>query len=400
MELSIHLWLEYLLRFAHLVAGISWIGSSFYFIWLDSAFTPPEKPRPNVDGEVFMVHGGFYYQVDKKKIAPGELPKVLHWFKWEATLTWITGFLLLGVVYYLRGASLLIDPAIASWTQTQAIALSLGLVIGSWLLYDLLWHPAWIEKPGMKKLSAVLTLLFFGALIHLNTRLFSGRGAFIQTGAVFGSLMLFNVWIRILPGQRKMLADAEAGQVPDYSLGLKSKTRSVHNTYFIFPVLFIMLSNHYSTITNHASNAWLLILLSVTGALTRHAMVTRNPRERWVLLPALVGLAALISWTRVESAASPADTRTGSAGPVSFSQVQAIIQNRCISCHAVQPRDELFKIAPNGVLLETENQILAQRERIYQRVVVEKTMPFQNKSGISDEERAILGRWYQQTAPR
>ena len=393
MGFSLQLWIEYLLRFSHLVAGIAWIGSSFYFIWLDSAFTPPEQPRRNVEGELFMVHGGFYYQVEKRKIFPGELPKVLHWFKWEATLTWITGFLLLIVLYYLRGASLLIDPTVHSWTHGQAVLASLGLLVGSWLVYDTLWHPEWMRS---KPLNTILSIFFFTGIIYLNTRLFSGRGAFIQTGAMFGSMMLLNVWVRILPGQRKMIREAQAGQVPDYSVSLKAKTRSVHNTYFIFPVLFIMLSNHYSSITHHPQNWLLLICLSVSGALTRHAMVTQKPLERLTLIPAAIGLATLVMMTRMES--SPASTpATADLPPVRYEQVHAILQNRCVSCHSTQPRDDLFKIAPNGILLETEAQATAVRERIYQRVVLEKTMPFQNKTGITDAERELLGRWYHQT---
>ncbi len=389
MEFSFQLWLEYLIRFSHLVAGIAWIGSSFYFIWLDSAFTPPEKPRHNVDGEVFMVHGGFYYQVDKKKIYPGELPKVLHWFKWEATLTWITGFLLLIVLYYLKGAALLIDTSVSSLSQGQAIGLSAGILTASWLIYDLIWHPTWMKN---KTLSTVLSVFFFTGLIFLNTRIFSGRGAFIQTGAIFGTMMILNVWVRILPGQKKMLRDAEEGRVPDYSIGLKSKTRSVHNTYFIFPVLFVMLSNHYSAITQHPLNWLLLLILSVAGALTRHAMVTKNPVERFTLIPAAFGLVALVWMTRAEG---PALSELSALPPVSTQQVHTLVQQKCVSCHASQPTDDLFKIAPAGAVFETEAQILTYQDKIYQRVVIEKNMPFANKTGLTDEERAVFARWYQ-----
>ncbi|MBU6375914.1 MAG: urate hydroxylase PuuD [Bdellovibrionales bacterium] len=392
MEFSFNLWLEYLIRFAHVVAGIAWIGSSFYFIWLDGAFTAPEKPRHNVDGEVFMVHGGFYYQVEKKKIAPGELPKTLHWFKWEATLTWITGILLLVVVYYLNGASLLIDPTVLRLNQLQAVGMSVGILIASWLIYDLLWHPRLVQKDSAKRVVTALTAVFFAGLIYLNTKIFSGRGAFIQTGAIFGSMMLFNVWVRILPGQRKMLADAEAGRVPDYSLGLKSKTRSVHNTYFIFPVLLIMLSNHYSGVTGHPLNWLLLIVLSVSGALARHAMVTKNPLERLTLVPATVGLMALVWMTRVEV---PVAVDVSALPPVSTQEIHALVQDRCVSCHSNKPTDDIFKIAPAGAVFETEDQILSYKDKIYNRVVVLKNMPFTNKTGLTEEERAKFHRWYQ-----
>ncbi|MGE3975258.1 MAG: urate hydroxylase PuuD [Bdellovibrionales bacterium] len=387
MGTSVDLWIEYLLRFSHLVAGIAWIGSSFYFIWLDSSFLPPEKPRKNVEGELYMVHGGFYYQVEKRKIYPGELPKILHWFKWEATLTWVTGFLLLIFLYYLRGASLLIDHQVHPWTQGQAVALSLAIIAGSWLMYDFIWNERFMKS---KAVSVVLSIFFFAGMIFLNTSLFSGRGAFIQVGAIFGSMMLLNVWVRILPGQSKMIKEAQAGQVPDYSVSLKSKTRSVHNTYFTFPVLFIMLSNHYPSIYNHTHNWLLLILLTISGACTRHAMVTKNPVERWVLFPAAMGLAALVWMT-----GAPALSKT-SAASITFEQIRPIIETRCLSCHSQHPTDDIFKVTPKSVVLETEQQVRSVADKIYQQVVVGKIMPLGNKTQMTDEERARFHQWLNQ----
>ncbi len=385
MSDSLHLWLEYLLRFSHLVAGIAWIGSSFYFIWLDSSFEPPQVPRKNVEGELFMVHGGFYYQVEKKKIYPGELPKVLHWFKWEATLTWLTGFLLLIVLYYLKGASLLIGPAVSPLSQGQAVLLSLGILIFSWLIYDLIWNVKYVSS---KTVSTVVSVFFFLGLIILNTRIFSGRGAFIQTGAIFGSMMLLNVWVRILPGQRKMIREAEAGQVPDYSVSLKAKTRSVHNTYFIFPVLFIMLSNHYPSIYNHAHNWLLLLMLGISGALVRHAMVTKEPKQRWTLMPAALGLLGLVFMTRAPSVEIPEGGTV-----VSYEQIQPIIQARCLACHSSNPTDDVFKVAPKGLILETPQQVNQSRDLIYQQVVVGRTMPLANKTQMTDDERNLIANW-------
>lgn len=375
--------MEYLLRFSHLVAGIAWIGSSFYFIWLDSSFEPPETPRRNVEGELFMVHGGFYYQVEKKKIYPGELPRVLHWFKWEATLTWVTGIVLLAVLYFLKGASLLIDPSVMALTQAQAVTLALGLIAGCWLVYDLLWNPR-VPKP----LSAAVSVVFFALLIWGLTRVFSGRGAFIMTGAIFGSLMLANVWMRILPGQAKMLREAQEGRVPDYSVGLKSKTRSVHNTYFTFPVLFIMLSNHYPQIYNHAWNWLLLIVLAVSGALTRHAMVTKRPLERWTLFPAAMGLAALV-WA--SGHVGPA-SMGGGARPT-WAEVAPVIERRCASCHSLRPTDDVWKVAPLGAIFDSENSLRAKAEKVMLQVVTARTMPLGNKTAMTDEERDLVRRF-------
>jgi len=383
-------WLEYLLRFSHLVSGIAWIGSSFYFIWLDSAFKPPEAPKKNVEGELFMVHGGFYYQVEKRKIFPGELPKILHWFKWEATLTWITGFLLLIAVYYFKGANLLVDSNVMPLTQTEAVLYSLGLIIGSWIIYDLIWLPRFAK---FKSVSTVLSFALLGLVIYGNTQIFSGRGAFIQTGAMLGTMMLLNVWVRILPGQRKMVADAQAGTIPDYSWSSKAKTRSVHNTYFIFPVLFIMLSNHYPGLYNHQLNWLLLLVLSISGAMVRHVMVTQKPSERWLLIPALIGCMWLVFFTANPVKKSGSNLVQPNDMKVSFTEVQSIFNQRCTSCHSETPTDDVFKVTPKGVVLTSEAEVRKHLPLIYQHVVVSKTMPLANKTNITDEERAKIEIW-------
>ena len=387
MTLSLELWIEYLLRFSHLVAGIAWIGSSFYFIWLDSAFVAPEIPRRNVEGELFMVHGGFYYLVEKKKIFPGELPKVLHWFKWEATLTWLTGFVLMIAVYYLRGASLLVDSAVLKISQPEAIGLSLGLATAFWFIYDFIWH-----RIPYKAVNVLSSLGLLVLMIYINTHAFSGRGAFIQTGFMMGSIMLLNVWVRVLPGQRKMIADAQSGKIPDYSFSVKAKVRSVHNTYFIFPVLFIMLSNHYGSVYNHPQNWLLLILLSVSGALIRHAMVTQNPLQRWTLFPAAIGLAGLVFMT----SASFEIKNSGNKNVITFAQVQPIFQKRCVSCHSPNPTDEIFLLAPKGIFLISEENIRAVLPQIYQQVSVAKIMPLANKTMMTDDERTLITNWLNQ----
>lgn len=208
-------WLEYLLRFAHLVAGIAWIGSSFYFIWLDSSFEAPKTPKRNVDGETYMVHGGFYYLAEKRKIFPGELPKTLHWFKWEATLTWATGLILFMVLYFGRSASLLIDQSVRVLTPGQAIGLAVGVLVSTWFLYDVLWHPRFVVHQTYKTFAGILSIGLYTALVWGLCQIFSARGAYILTVAVLGNCMLLNVWVRILPGQAKMIQDATSGKVPD-----------------------------------------------------------------------------------------------------------------------------------------------------------------------------------------
>ncbi len=391
--LSLDLWIEYLLRFSHLVAGIYWIGSSFYFIWLDSSFEPPEKPQKNLEGEVFMVHGGFYYQVLKKKIFPGELPKVLHWFKWEATLTLITGYCLFVYLYLFNGASLLIDPNVYEMSQLQAISYSVTLIVASWFVYDWIWHPRFVStNDSAKKISGILFLLYIAALIFLNFKLFSGRGAFIILGVIFGSLMVLNVWVRILPGQAKMIKAAENGEVPDYSESIKSKVRSVHNTYFIFPVLFIMLSNHYPLVYNSPHNWFLLILLSLSGALARHAMVAKDKSYRWLLVPSAIGLLFIVYLTAM-GASRPS---LASAGEYHYvTDIQPLVQKHCNGCHASQPTDVVFKVAPKGLILETELSLRQNKEKILQQVWHSQIMPLANQTKMTMDERKVLASWLQ-----
>lgn len=388
-------WAALLVRFIHLVTGIMWIGSSFYFIWLDSAFVPPEQPRPNVDGEVFMVHGGFYYQVEKKKIAPGSLPKTLHWFKWEATFTWLTGFLLLVLVYYLTGGVYLIDPRVSSLTTGQASHLGMALIFGGWLAYDLLWRsPLGTRVP---LLASLLSIGLAGAAVWLTTHTLSGRAAYIHIGALFGTLMVLNVWVHILPAQRKMLAQAQAGQTPDYSLGLKGKRRSVHNTYMTFPVLFIMLSNHFPSTYNHPQNWFVLILIIVAGALSRHVMVTKVAAERFLAIPAAATLFLLMYLTG--PGAKAAELRKLAAGPsVSFASVRGILAERCLPCHSEHPTDDIFKVAPNGAMFDTPARVAQSAAKIHERVYVLRNMPLANKTHLTDDERTLIGRWFAQGA--
>ncbi len=381
-------WVEYLLRFSHLVAGIYWIGSSFYFIWLDSSFEPPEKPQKNTDGELFMVHGGFYYQVLKKKFYPGELPKTLHWFKWEATITWITGIFLFFLMYYLNGAGLMLSAKLnPTMTQFQVIAMSLSIIILSWLVYDFIWLPRF-EK--FKFVSLFISVFLFFGIVFLNTYMFSGRGAYILTGVIMGTMMVLNVWVRILPGQRKMLAQAESGQIPDYSLGLKAKSRSIHNTYFTFPVLLIMISNHYAFLYNSENNGLFLILLALSGAFIRHAMVAREKAYRWLYV---IGFGILFYLFYI-SAPKTQTMILSDKNPVpEYSQIKGIFQTHCLSCHSSQNTDKIFTVAPKNFILETEEQIKLNAASIYQRVWVDRNMPFNNQTQITEAEREAIARF-------
>ncbi|MBI3555066.1 MAG: urate hydroxylase PuuD [Deltaproteobacteria bacterium] len=383
----LHEWLNLFVRWIHLIAGISWIGSSFYFMWLDAHIAEPEHPREGVEGELWMVHSGGFYQVEKRLIRPGEMPKILHWFKWEATFTWLSGFVLLGIVYYTTGGMYLVDPAVSSLSPGAASAIGLGLLVSAWFIYDLIFQSP-LGKTG-KAASAVSIFLIIGVAYGL-CHLFSGRAAYIHVGAMFGTLMVLNVWVRILPAQQAMIDATKEGRKPDYSLGLAAKRRSVHNTYMTFPVLFIMLSNHYPMTYAHPMNWVVLLLLVGAGAGVRHYMVAKDRRAVWILLPVGAALLALF----VMTAPQPTPAVGSGAGPaVPFTSAYAVISSRCFACHSSHPTDDIFKVAPNGVTFDSPERVKALAPRIRERVVVLKTMPLANKTGISQEERDLLGRW-------
>lgn len=396
-------WLNLLVRWLHLIAGISWIGSSFYFMWLDAALERPAtgsgKSPDKVEGELWMVHSGGFYQVEKRRIGPGEMPKTLHWFKWEATFTWLTGILLMAIVYYWHGGLYLIDPAVSSISVGTAVAVSVGIIAASWLSYDLLWLLLGKRYGG---LSTALSLAGAAGLAYGLCHVFSGRAAFIHLGAVFGTLMVANVWVRILPAQQKMIDATREGRTPDFTLGMAAKRRSVHNSYMTFPVLFMMLSNHYPALYGNSRSWLVLVLLVVFGAAVRHVMIAKTPAGRWAAAPVslatLVSLIILTAPSGTFSFATARPEQDGRGGQIAFAQAKAVIQSRCIVCHSHDPADRTFGPSPGGVSFETDERILTLAQRIHFRAVESKTMPLANKTGMTDEERAILGRWVDQGA--
>lgn len=390
-------WLNLIVRWVHVIAAIMWIGDSFLFMWLDSHLTAPSKPREGaVVGELWMTHsGGFYEVIKRKSLAQHELPAQLYWFKWESYTTWLSGFALLAVVYYGSGASFLIDPSVMALTQTEATLLSLGLLPAAFAVYELLW-----KTPLAKDNRAfgVVGLGLIAALAWGLTHVFSGRGAFLQLGATLGTVMAANVFFRIIPSQRHMIAATEAGTPVDTSYGLRAKGRSVHNHYLTLPVLFTMLSNHFPSTYGH-QHAWLVVVvLFVAGASLKYVMNFRG-KSHPVVSASLVGsLGAFAFLTMPGKAGLPGLERYTSAAPVSYATVEAILQARCVSCHAVKPVSPMFPAPPQGVVLETKAQVAQHAERIYLRAVATKTMPLGNLTGLTDAERDLLGAWMAQGA--
>jgi len=311
---SLHSWVSYFLRWGHLIAGISWIGSSFYFIWLDKALTLPEKPKEGVEGEVWMVHSGGFYQVERRKIGPGQIPQTLHWFKWEAAFTWITGVLLMAVVYYAGGGALLFDGSSTSSNVSYAILFSLLLLPISWLVYDGLWNSSIGKKT---EVATGISFVLMVGLVYGLSKFFGGRAAYMHVGAVFGTIMVANVWMRILPAQQKMIDATKEGKQPDFTLSGKAKLRSVHNSYLTLPVLFLMLSNHYPMTYGSEKNVLILLLLFVLGASARHYKITK---EKVGFLPPVLILASVagLAYLTLEPSNSekPADLSLESQVPV------------------------------------------------------------------------------------
>lgn len=383
-------WLSLLGRWLHFITGIAWIGSSFYFVWLDNHLLPPkraEAEEEGVGGEVWSVHGGGFYHAQKYRTAPAALPEPLHWFKWEAYTTWISGMFLLALIYWYGAEIYLVDASVTPLSNPVAVAIAIGVLIGTWLVYDLM-----CKSP----LGANDTLLALGLLALVSVlawglcQVFSGRGAFIHFGAALGTIMVANVYRVIIPGQKQMVAAAARGEAADPSWGIKGKQRSVHNTYFTLPVLFVMISHHYAMTYSTAYSWLILVAISVAGALIRVYFVARHSGNAspWPLAAALLLLAA------VALALVPAQGARATAS-VSTADVQTIMTNRCTTCHAQSPTFAAYASAPAGVALEDAVQIRAAAPRIYEQTVVSRVMPIGNLTKMTEDERAIIDAWYQ-----
>jgi uncharacterized membrane protein len=391
-------WFGLLVRWLHIVAGIAWIGASFYFVWLDNHLQAPaaEPPvDPAVAGEVWAVHGGGFYRSQKYRIAPARLPATLHWFYWEAYTTWLSGFALLCLLYFLRAEAYLVDPGILPLTKPVAITIALGAMIANWLLYDVLCRSPLGRNP--RALAAVLALAIAGEAWGL-CQLFSGRGAFMVFGCALGTIMVANVLFVIIPGQRELVLAKMQDRDPDPAPGLRGKQRSVHNTYFTLPVIFVMISNHYA-MTYGARRNWLvLIAMSFAGACLRAWFVARHARAghggRAAALPAALGvltLAGLVAALAPLPEQSSPQSRDG-APEAEIARVQLIVEQRCAPCHAMYPTQPGFASAPNGILLENIDQVRAHLPEVQQQLAM-RTMPLGNLTGMTEPERAYVMIW-------
>ncbi|HTG97268.1 MAG TPA: urate hydroxylase PuuD [Burkholderiales bacterium] len=379
MEAYLLDWLTLIARWAHIVVGIAWIGASFYFIWLDNHLEQAKDPA--FAGELHAIHGGGFYRAQKYRLAPGELPQTLHWFKWEAYWTWLTGFALLVLVYYLNAELYLIDPQVLKLSPSAAIGIGLASLVLGLAVYEGLCRSPLGETGLAVAIMVVLALVAWGL-----THVFSGRGAFIHFGAILGTIMAGNVAHVIIPGQRELVRAKQQGREPDPKYGLMGKQRSVHNTYFTLPVIFTMISGHHA-MTFGAQWSWLvLVAMALAGALVRLWFVARHKGRApaWTLIAGLALVAAVVA------ALAP---RKLDGAPASFAEAKQVIDRRCVSCHAEKPAFPGLAEAPKGVKLDSAERIEAQRVTIRQQSVLTRAMPPGNLTNLTEEERTLLDRW-------
>jgi uncharacterized membrane protein len=380
-------WLNLALRWLHLTAGIAWIGSSFYFVWLDNHLREPAEGEAS--GELWSVHGGGFYHNQKYQVAPSAMPDQLHWFKWEAYFTWISGFSLLVLVYYVGATSFLIDPAKAALSPGQGVAIGLASLALGWLVYDGLC------RSPLRSSDLALGVFWFACLVWaaaLLDGLFNSRAAYLHVGAIVGTVMVANVFLIIIPNQRKVVADLVAGRTPDPALGAAAKQRSLHNNYMTLPVLFLMISAHYP-MTYGAERPWLVLaLLALTGVAVRHVFNLRGrgrPAGRAIALAAALAIASVtyVTWERGGRApAAPAQN-------LAFADVQPILATHCTACHNVSP-------PPRGVALDSWEHVSAASARIKAVAVDTEVMPLGNPTRMTRAERDRLGAWIAAGAPR
>ena len=392
MEAYASEWLQLLIRWVHLITGIAWIGASFYFVFLDNSLLPPRKKEDadaGIGGELWAIHGGGFYVARKFKLAPDELPTPLHWFKWEAYWTWISGFALFVVMYYAHADVYMIDKSVADIAPWQAVALSVALLVVGWIFYDQLCKRLGLER---EKALAVVMIAFFTAMAWGLSHVYSGRAMYLQIGAMIGTIMAWNVYFVIIPAQRKLVEAKERNVPPDPVYGLQGKQRSVHNNYFTLPVLFIMISNHYP-MTFGSRHAWLvLIAILLLAAYVRHFFNLRHKGRTVWAIPVSAGIATLL----LAIAIAPARPKEAA---YSFADVQRIVAVRCATCHAAKPTQPGFNDPPKGFLLDTPALIVANAQKINEQSVVSKVMPIGNLTGMTDDERATLAAWIAAGAP-
>ena len=376
-----------------MITGIAWIGASFYFIFLENNLNRVKNLRDELAGNLWAVHGGGFYYLEKYKHSPEKIPKDLHWFKWEAYFTGITGFILLSIVYYYNANTYMIDPNVMQLTNWQAIGIGIGSIVLSWIVYDLMCKSPLVKQ---QKLFALIGFILLVAMAYALSHILSARAAYIHIGAIIGIIMVLNVFFVIIPGQKVMVASALKGEIADPSYGEKALRRSIHNNYMTLPVLFIMISNHFpSTFGN--KQAWLVLAgLILVGVSVRHWFNLRGKKivNYWLLPFAIALLIGLVIYTKPNN-----ETMISSninSNNITDMQAMQIIDKHCTACHAAKPTSKIFAQAPKGLMLDNFNTIKANAEKIKAQAVNAQIMPLGNPTKMTTQERQILGSWLEQ----
>ena len=429
MEAHFTEWLNLGVRWIHMITGIAWIGASFYFIWLENNLNR-SNPREGLSGDLWAIHGGGIYHLEKYKLAPPKMPENLHWFKWEAYFTWLSGVALLLVVYYLNPSLYLVKPGV-DLAPAAAIAIGLGSMAASYLIYHVLCDSPLGKRPAL--LGAVLFVLIIAAAYGFS-QIFSGRAAYIHVGAIIGTIMVGNVFFTIMPAQRALVKAIETNTTPDPLLPAKGLLRSRHNNYFTLPVLFIMISNHFPSTYGSQYNWLILAGIAILAVLVRHYFNTRHDSSKyvWTLPAAALGMICLAYVTspanrapaaapvaaveqpaaseplsKVEEVASsqpdaqenPAPATGGAATVADFGKVESVIHERCTVCHSATPSSPMFSAAPAGLMLDTPEQMQAQAAKIHAQSVASQIMPLGNITQMTQDERDLIGNWIAKGAP-
>ena len=384
MKLYLIDWLSVSLKLLHVIAGIAWIGASFYFNWLENKLNRV-KNRDEIAGHLWAVHGGGFYYLEKYKKYPQTLPEPLHWFKWEAYVTWISGILLLSVIYYFNASTYLLASESSISSTYGVLSSLLGLLI-FWLIYDLLCKSKLVNKSSIF-IGIIFVVISLSAYLYSN--IFNPRAVYMQIGAMIGTVMVANVFFVIIPVQKKLVAACEKSTEVSKELGLMGYTRSRHNNYFTLPVIFMMISGHYPTIYS-GEYGW-LVLIAIVGILVmiRHYFNLRGvgQAKKSLIVLIVVSVLALIY------ALAPRQSQVQNQETVNIEEVQLIIEKHCVSCHASEPSSAIFAVAPNGFMLDTKEQIIKHKNQIYQQAVISKAMPLGNTTNMTDEERGKLRVW-------
>ncbi len=384
-------WMNIVIRWMHITFGIAWIGASFYFVFLENALNRTDNVREELAGNLWAVHGGGFYYLEKYKVAPKTIPKHLHWFKYESYFTWLSGFCLLFVVYYFNASALLIDKNVLDISAATGIGIGVGSFLVAWVIYDLLCKTPLVKKGTW---FALVGFIIATGFAWFYSHVFSARAAYIHFGAMIGSIMVANVFFVIIPSQKAMVKAARDGKPLNPQLGKNALARSLHNNYFTLPVLFVMISNHFPSTFGNAYPWLILAIISLGSAGVKHYL---NLREKGQLTIWVMPVSVLILLAAAFISAPPKNTG-GCTEKINLSEVQAIINKRCAPCHSSKPTDDVYKTAPNGVKFETPDDIIRKKDLIMQRVVITKTMPQNNKTNITQEERDMIGCWIQQGA--